>query len=279
MAENIVFNGSDFMATAGQTNRLTLADARTSLRGKLVAPERLDWGGYLGRLTAYPAQGGQPTQVFFTLQSQGRFRVVDLPESVAKLELALYRPPIPVGVGKIGPDILAKASGAANAQDGPQQFNLQDLGPIEVDLAVPVGVGDPAPELSLKTPAGRPVTLADFRGKYVLVDFSTRWCGARQGSEPFLAQAHKEHGRGGRLLVLEANLDADPEAARHYLTGRRVPWMQSTAGDWADAMGLSRFGAAGLPSAFLIGPDGKVLARDLYGSGILKAVNQHLGRK
>ena len=45
-----------------------------------------------------------------------------------------------------------------------------------LDIAKKVRVGNPAIEFSQNDPEGKPVTLASFRGKYVLIDFWASWC-------------------------------------------------------------------------------------------------------
>ena len=89
-------------------------------------------------------------------------------------------------------------------------------------LAGAVEVGKPAPGFTLQTPDGKSVSLADFKGKVVLLKLATTWC-------PSCAQLSRELAAIGEFLgekdvvLLEVFLQDTPEMIARYLEWKRLP--------------------------------------------------------
>jgi thiol-disulfide isomerase/thioredoxin len=85
-----------------------------------------------------------------------------------------------------------------------------------------VEVGKPAPGFTLQTPDGKSISLADFKGKVVLLKLATTWC-------PSCAQLSRELAAIGEFLgekdvvLLEVFLQDTPEMIARYLEGKRLP--------------------------------------------------------
>jgi thiol-disulfide isomerase/thioredoxin len=85
-----------------------------------------------------------------------------------------------------------------------------------------VEVGTPAPGFTLQTPDGKSISLADFKGKVVLLKLATTWC-------PSCAQLSRELAAIGEFLgekdvvLLEVFLQDTPEMIARYLEGKRLP--------------------------------------------------------
>ena len=106
---------------------------------------------------------------------------------------------------------------------------------------------------------GKPASLANLRGRVVLIDFWASWCGPCKVSLPELEQLRSELHAAGysqRFEVLAINVDTDAKAAKRFLDRHPVsyPLLADPAGKLPEAYGLPT-----MPSSYLIGPDGKVV--------------------
>lgn len=115
--------------------------------------------------------------------------------------------------------------------------------------------GAAAPEFTLDGRAG-PVKLADYRGKYVYLDFWASWCTPCKRSFPWMGELQKRYGAAG-LEVVAINVDTARGDAERFLS--QTPAAFTVAYDPAGATPKA-YAIKGMPSSVLIGPDGKVIA-------------------
>jgi cytochrome c biogenesis protein CcmG, thiol:disulfide interchange protein DsbE len=115
--------------------------------------------------------------------------------------------------------------------------------------------GAAAPDLNLPG-VKEAVNLAQLKGKVVYLDFWASWCGPCKQSFPFMNELQAKYKAQG-LEVVAVNLDAKRDDADKFLT--QVPAQFSIAFD-AKGESAKRFGVKGMPSSYVIGRDGKVVA-------------------
>lgn len=114
--------------------------------------------------------------------------------------------------------------------------------------------GKPAPAFALKTYDGRPVSLADFAGKVVLLDFWGTFCPPCVAALPKLQALHDANAARGFAVV---GVTVDDRAALVKKATAKVtyPIVQATPQVW----GAYKINA--LPSLVLVGRDGKIVRR------------------
>jgi peroxiredoxin len=149
-----------------------------------------------------------------------------------------------------------------------------DIGKLVLKLATQIKIGQPAPLFEVKTLDDKPLKLADFRGKVVLLDFWATWCSPCKQEMPFLKTIHEEFGKDGRFVLIGLSLDKKPEIAREYVTKEGFKWTQGFLGEKSKTN--DDYGVKGIPATFLIGPDGKLIAKQLRGEQLKDAVAKTL---
>jgi cytochrome c biogenesis protein CcmG, thiol:disulfide interchange protein DsbE len=140
-------------------------------------------------------------------------------------------------------------------------FGLYQLGrhktPQSANGAPRGSVGAVAAPFSLKDIDGKPIELASYHGKVVLVDFWATWCVPCQAEIPHFVDFQNKFGSQGYQTV-GISMDDGPEPVRGFYQkyNMNYPVVMGTE-DVAKSYG----GVLGLPVTFLIARDGKIAAK------------------
>jgi thiol-disulfide isomerase/thioredoxin len=154
-----------------------------------------------------------------------------------------------------------------------------DLGKIILKPAPALQAGDVAPDVKTETLDNKPLKLSDFRGRYVLLDFWATWCGPCRAETPNLKNVYDSFGKDRRFVMISLSLDEDRKEPKGYVEANKVGWTQAFLGDWDQDKVTKAFDIDSIPSIWLIGPDGKIVAKGLRGGKIRDAVAAALGSK
>ena len=115
-------------------------------------------------------------------------------------------------------------------------------------------VGEAAPAIALADPSGKMVTLADYRGKVVLVNFWASWCPPCTNEMPGFEKAFENFESRGFVVIGIAIDDVKMSLIRDL----RITYPVAKA---SDRVTKDYGGVSGVPQSFLIGRDGRIVKK------------------
>ena len=134
-------------------------------------------------------------------------------------------------------------------------------------------IGQPAYNFCLKDINGKEYKLSDFKGKYVLIEFSASWCGWCKKEIPFLKTVYKEN-KEKNFVLLTINMDDNQKKWEDDVKEMNLPWpvisdLKAFKGEVAQA-----FNVHGIPLIYLINPEGKIEMRGLRGEEMIRTLRE-----
>ena len=119
--------------------------------------------------------------------------------------------------------------------------------------------GQPAPDFTLHDLDGQPVSLSQFKGQVVLLDFWASWCAPCIGDLPDL-RAIKEKAADQPLVFLNLSLDTDEAAWREAVDKHEIEGVHVRADGWGAEVAKS-YQVNSLPSYYLVDSQGLIVER------------------
>lgn len=142
-----------------------------------------------------------------------------------------------------------------------------------------LAVGSPFPDFAVQDLAGKPLSVAGFKGKVVLIDFWATWCGPCRAELPNVIDTYKKYHSQG-FEIIGVSLDSDRDKLDAFLKQEDgMTWQQYFDGQgWSNKLAV-KYGVEAIPFAVLVGPDGKIVGKDLRGDDLRTAVGAALAKK
>ena len=132
-------------------------------------------------------------------------------------------------------------------------------------------IGKPVEDFTATDLDGNPISLQDYRGKVVLLDFWAVWCGPCIGEMPNVKKVYDAYKDDG-FDVIGISLDDDETELREYLKVCDIPWRQIFSGKGWDSPIAKQYGIRGIPSPWLIDREGKLISFQARGAELKRLV-------
>lgn len=120
-------------------------------------------------------------------------------------------------------------------------------------------IGNTVENFTLLNPGGKEIDLKNLKGKYVLIDFWASWCAPCRQSFPHMREVYKQY-KSDKFEIYSISIDEDKNAWLQAVQEENNPWLQAL-----DTKNIAKkdFAVTGIPTTFLIDPDGKIIAKEV----------------
>lgn len=131
--------------------------------------------------------------------------------------------------------------------------------------------GDQCSDFEAIDQYGKKHRLSDMKGKYILLDFMTTYCGPCIKSVDELRRISEKY--ANKLVVISFNADGNKEVWMNGVTRDKPTWQSWWDGKGAYGNVIQKYGVTGYPTFFLIDPSGKIIHETSgYGTGQLERI-------
>ena len=136
-----------------------------------------------------------------------------------------------------------------------------------MELVKPVSVGHQAPDFSIPGIDGKPVKLADYKGKYVMLDFWASWCVPCRKENPNVVKLYQQYHSKG-LNIVGVSLDEDKSVWQKAITDDGLSWAHGSELQNFNSPAVQRYQVQAIPSNFILDPSGKIIAKNITGNDL-----------
>lgn len=214
------------------------------------------------------------------IETDGSFRIEDVPPGTYELRIRVTRPdeninarPRPFGseeeLGLLTREVVV-----------PEGKEPLDLGTLKVDVMEVRGMKSSVPmTFTGQTLGGTPLSLAQLKGKTLLVVFWASWSERSLEQLVELKKLQSQYASDPRVVFVGMNLDETAEAARKVVDANGYNWPQVWLEGAARAQQTAAFEVNALPAVFLLDSTGRIMGRELEGDRLKSILTRTLATR
>ncbi|MFA4828903.1 MAG: TlpA disulfide reductase family protein [Thermodesulfovibrionales bacterium] len=125
-------------------------------------------------------------------------------------------------------------------------------GEVEIN---PPSIGDTAPDFTLKGINGNTISLADYKGKVVMVEFWATWCPPCKELAPILEKVYKKYKDKGLVFLALVSKDEGEATIKSFIKEHGITYPVLLAGQET----MRHYGISSIPVTFIINKEGRVV--------------------
>jgi thiol-disulfide isomerase/thioredoxin len=211
----------------------------------------------------------------FEIGRDGSFRVEDVMPGTYTLRIDAA---VPFKEGRPGKNLgVLRVPIEVAAFEGERTDVPQDLGVLKWEGQVfhAPKAGDVAPDFDVHGLDEGRIKLSDYRGKFVVIDFWATWCGPCLEEIPHVIDAQRTLAQRRKDVVfVSLSLDNEPDPLIEFVKKNGMTWRQGFLGAWDADPVTKSYGVNGIPSMWLVGPDGKVVSEGFRGEDLMEQITR-----
>lgn len=137
-----------------------------------------------------------------------------------------------------------------------------------------VSISQPAPNFTIPNTKNEAVSLNDFKGKFVLLDFWASWCAPCRAANPGLVETYHRFSKNN-FTIVGISVDKDRERWIKAIETDKLPWTNLSNLDGWDEVSTT-YGVKAVPQNFLLDPDGIIIAKNIEKEDLVKKLENIL---
>jgi thiol-disulfide isomerase/thioredoxin len=147
-----------------------------------------------------------------------------------------------------------------------------------ISLQDPPKIGEHYIDFTLADENGNNVSLSDFEGNYILVDFWASWCSPCRSQNPKLKELLAEYNLHD-FVILGVSIDSTKDPWIKALREDNLPWVNVISEGGRTSMIGQLYGINGLPDNVLINPEGIIIQRHIKADSIAEILDNLISKQ